>query len=129
MQHTRNQGAFWPHLGIVKCKMLWTWWGLTVPPEPQLYNAVTSDMMKTISENSEKRVGFFQSQRKGVFFITLHSEIWDETEKPGTMMDTQAFTGNDHPGHKCYFPLNSCICKTYHQSFQLLYILNRIWIL
>ena len=55
-------------------------------------------MIKTISENSEKRVGFFKSQRKGVFFMTLHSEIWRETEKRGTIVNTQSFIRDDHPG-------------------------------
>ena len=30
--------------------------------------------------------------------MTLYSEIWGEIEKPGTMMGTQAFIGDDHPG-------------------------------
>ena len=60
-----------------------TWWGLRLP---QLYKAVTYDMIKAVSENSEKRAGFFQSQGKGVFSVTLHSEMWGETEKPGKMI-------------------------------------------
>ena len=37
--------------------------------------------------------------------MTLHSEISGETEKPKKMIDTQAFTEDDHPGlpNKCYF--------------------------
>ena len=30
--------------------------------------------------------------------MTFHSEIWGETEKPGRMIDTQAFIGDDDPG-------------------------------
>ena len=30
--------------------------------------------------------------------MTLYSEIWVEIEKPGTMMGTQTFIGDDHPG-------------------------------
>ena len=30
--------------------------------------------------------------------MTLYSEIWDDTQNPGTMMDTQTFTKDDHPG-------------------------------
>ena len=30
--------------------------------------------------------------------MTLYSEIWGETEKPGTMMATQPFIRDDHPG-------------------------------
>ena len=30
--------------------------------------------------------------------MTLHSEIWLETEKPRRMMDTRAFIGDDHHG-------------------------------
>ena len=69
-----------------------------MPPDPKLYNVVTSGMIKTISENSVKRVDFFQSRRKGAFFMTLYSEIWGETEKPGTIINTQALTGDAHPG-------------------------------
>ena len=61
---------------------------------PELYNAVTCAMIITISENSEKRAGCFQSHGKGVVLVTLHSEIWGETEKPGRMIDTQAFIGD-----------------------------------
>ena len=32
--------------------------------------------------------------------MTLHAEIWGETEKPGTMMDTQTFIRDDHPGYQ-----------------------------
>ena len=34
---------------------------------PQLYNAVTSGMITGISENSEKRAGFFKVRDKGYF--------------------------------------------------------------
>ena len=30
--------------------------------------------------------------------MTLHSEVWGKAEKPGTMMDTQTFIRDDHPG-------------------------------
>ena len=30
--------------------------------------------------------------------MTFHSEIWGETEKPGRMMDTRAYIGDDHQG-------------------------------
>ena len=55
-------------------------------------------MIKAISENSEKRAECFQNQGTGAFLVTLYSEIWGETEKPGRIMDTQAFIGDDHPG-------------------------------
>ena len=42
---------------------------------------------------------FQKSEKRGIF-VTLPSEIWGETEKHGTMMDIQTFTGNDHPGEK-----------------------------
>ena len=58
-----------------------------------------SGMIKTISENSEKRARFYQSHGTGVFSVTLHPEIWGETEKPGRMFDTQAFIGDDHPAY------------------------------
>ena len=32
--------------------------------------------------------------------MTLYSEIWDEIEKPGTMMGTQTFIRDDHPGNE-----------------------------
>ena len=56
-------------------------------------------IIKTISESSEKKVGFFESQRKVALLMILSSEKWGETEKPGTMMDTQAFIRDDHPGY------------------------------
>ena len=54
--------------------------------------------MKTISENSDKRVGLFRKWEKRGIFMTPYSEILGEIGKPGTMMDTQPFTGDDHPG-------------------------------
>ena len=30
--------------------------------------------------------------------MSLHSEIWGETEKPGTMMGTHTVFRDDHPG-------------------------------
>ena len=59
---------------------------------------MTSGTIKAIFENSEKRTGCFQSQEKGVFLVTLHPEEWGETEKPGRMMDTQTFIGDDYQG-------------------------------
>ena len=63
---------------------------------PELDNAVTSAMIKAISENSKKRARCLHSQGEGVFLMTIHSEIWGETEKPGRIMDTQAFIGDDY---------------------------------
>ena len=36
--------------------------------------------------------------------MTLHSEIGGESEKPGRIIDTQAFIEDDHPGlpNTCY---------------------------
>ena len=42
--------------------------------------------------------GCFKSQEKRVFLVTLHSEIWGETEKPGRMIDALAFIGDDNQG-------------------------------
>ena len=55
-------------------------------------------MIKAISENSREKGWIFFKVRENGYLATLHSEIWRETEKPGRMMDTQAFVGDDHPG-------------------------------
>ena len=82
---------------------------------------MTSAMMKAISESSEKRTRCFRSQRKGVFLVTLHSEIWGETaEKPGRIMDTQAFIGDDYTGLPtrvrsvvlCHGVLQNCVLQS-----------------
>ena len=57
-----------------------------------------SGMIKAIYENSKKGRDVSKVREKGVFLVTLHAEIWHETVKPGKMMDTQAFVGDDHPG-------------------------------
>ena len=59
---------------------------------------MTSGMITGISEN------IFQSQGQGIFSVTLHSEIWGEYEKPGRIIDTQAFIEDDHPDlpNTCY---------------------------
>ena len=51
---------------------------------------------KTIFENSVEWVGFFRNSEKRGIFIDLYLEIWGAIEKPGTIMDTQAFIKNNH---------------------------------
>ena len=105
MQHTRNQDNFFGLiLSTVKCKIPRAssrgHYALDLAGAqcPELYYALTSAMIKAISENSEKRAACFQTQGMGVVLVTLHSEVLGETEKPGRMMDTQAFIGDDYPG-------------------------------
>ena len=74
------------------------------PPNPQIYNVMTLIIacfafgtIKINSENSEKRVDFFQKPEKRGTFMTLYLEVWDEVEKSGTVLDTQSFIGNGDP--------------------------------
>ena len=44
--------------------------------------------------------------------MTLYSEIWSETKKPGTMMSTQTFLGDDNTGSThCFANISSTIIK------------------
>ena len=68
----------------------------TVPAAPLLYvwNA-KNDFWKL---SGKGRIFFTIQREKGYFFVDVYSEIWGAIEKPGTIMDTQAFTKDDHQG-------------------------------
>ena len=74
-------------------------------PIPQLFNAITFGhcvsnlwLIKPFFKAPRNGWDFFESQRKGVFLMTLCSEVCSETEKLRTMMDTQTFIRDDHLG-------------------------------
>ena len=63
-----------------------------------------------------KRVGFFKKSEKRILSKTLYSKIWGEIENPGTLMGTQTFIRNDHPGDTIHVDPTSCYYESHFVS-------------
>ena len=61
---------------------------------------MTFGMIQAISETQRKKGRISSKVRENGYFMTLYSDIRGETEKSGTVMDTQTFIRDDHPSQQ-----------------------------